>query len=413
MTRVAVVGQGKLGFPVAAYYAHRGAQVVGIDVSERVVAEINAGRSPIGFEPGASEQVASLVAAGSLIATTSYEDASGAEVIIVLVPLLARRGEPDFTQLDAAVSAMAPHILGGALVVFETTLPVGSTRERFAPSLRGNEPQVLVAHSPERVSSGRIWRDLDTYPKLVGGVDEASARAATGFYEQYLDAEVRVLGSCETAEMTKLAEATYRDVNIAFANEMARFADDWGVDVTEVIEAANSQPYSHIHRPGVGVGGHCIPHYPHLLQWSTEGSALVDGARIINETMPHWAVGRIEKEVGPLAGVIVLVHGVAYRGGVKEVEGSPTFSLARLCEERGATVYVEDPCFANEELRAMGLRPWEGQPPAVVVFATDHLEYQDVDWSQYSSALVVDGRNVLDRTAVRRAGHRYLGIGRQ
>lgn len=413
MTTVAVVGLGKLGFPVATYYAQRGADVVGIDISSEVVEIVNQGRSPIGYEEGASEGIADLVSSGVLRATVDYRDGiQETDVVIVLVPLLAYGGHPDFTNLDDAVDQIGKWVRPGTLVVFETTLPIGSTRTRFAPALRRNVPELRVAFSPERVFSGRIWKDLETYPKLVAGVDEESSRAASEFYEKHLTAPVWALVSVETAEMVKLAETTYRDINIAFANELARFSTEWDIDVLEVITGANSQPFSHIHRPGVGVGGHCIPHYPYLLQKSSSGSDLISAARTINENMPAWVASQIAKALGSVDGEIVLIRGVAYRGGVKETASSPSFGLRDALRDLGANVVVEDPYYQPEELTELGFTPWQAEVPRVVVVATDHVDYRGIDWSNLSTALVVDGRNALDADAVRAAGHTYLGIGR-
>ena len=172
--------------------------------------------------------------------------------------------------MDAAVESIVPGVHAGSLVIFETTLPVGDTRDRYAPRLAeasglALEETLFVAFSPERLYSGAALRNLATYPKLVGGLGAASTARAAAFYESVLDAEVVAMSSAEAAEFAKLADTTYRDVNIALANEFARYADRIGVDITEVIAAANSQPYSHIHQPGLGVGGHCIPVYPHFL----------------------------------------------------------------------------------------------------------------------------------------------------
>jgi len=411
--KVAVVGLGKMGLSAAAFYAHRGATVTGVDIDARVVAAVEAGRSPIGREPGVAEHLGELVAAGRLRATTSFSAAVGsADVVLVLVPLTAFDGRPDLSSMDAAVEWLAPSLRPGATVIFETTLPLGTTRGRFLPRLRAAQPEVSVAFSPERVSSGRVWKDLDTYPKLVGGVDAASTAAAVAFYERFLAAEVWDVGSAETAEMIKLAETTYRDVNIAFANELARLADEWGVDVTTVIAGANSQPYSHIHLPGVGVGGHCIPHYPYLLQASTSGSSLVAAARAVNEEMPRWVAERIAREAGSLEGKLVLVLGLAYRPGVPEVASSPTFPLVAELERRGAKVVVADPLFDDARLEAHGFTPWAGDEPSVIVLVTAHDDYRRFPFDRYPPALVVDGRNVWDRAEVERYGHRYLGIGR-
>lgn len=404
-----MVGQGKLGFPVAAYYANRGATVTGFDIDDVRIDVMLTGVAPVD-EPHASEGLARLVRDGNLIPTSDPSRAySSAEVVIVLVPLLAHDAKADFTALDSAVATMAPMLPEGALVIFETTLPIGSTRERFAPVLG---EMVKVAYSPERVSSGRIWSDLDTYPKLVGGVGDEATSRAVAFYKKYLGAEVWALSSSETAEMAKLAETTYRDLNIGFANELARFAAEWKIDVTEVIGAANSQPYSHIHRPGVGVGGHCIPHYPYLLDQSTSGSELVLTARKVNEAMPAWVVRSLIKDAGPIAGLSVHLLGVAYRGGVKESASSPVFALERELSREGASVTVSDPMFSEEEVRRLGLVPGDWSKADVLILVTDHLEYRSVEWESESLRLFVDGRNVLDRERFESQGVRYIGIGR-
>lgn len=411
--RLAVVGLGKMGLPVAAYYAHKGAIVAGLDIDPVRVAEVNSGVSSIGAEPGLDDHLAELVAGRSLVGTTSYPQAiSDADVVIVLVPLLTRDGFADFSQLDNSVQEIANHLAEKTMVIFETTLPIGTTRNRFASVLREARPGTLVVFSPERVSSGQTWRDLDMYPKLVGGVDPDSTRAGVAFYRRYLPAEVRALGSSEAAEMTKLAETTYRDINIAFANDLARFADEWEVDVGEVIAGANSQPFSHIHRPGVGVGGHCIPHYPHLLQASTSGSELIATARRTNENMPTYVVSRIAEEMDGLAGKRVLLLGLAYRAGVPETASSPTFELVDRMADAGATAYVTDPLFDSDHIRSLGLEPWSGGAVDVIVLVTDHPEYLEQDWEIHDPALVFDGRNALEAVRVLRAGHRYLALGR-
>jgi nucleotide sugar dehydrogenase len=410
--KVAVIALGKMGLPVAAYYAHRGATVVGVDTDSAKIDQIRRGVSPIGREPGVDEHLSRLIEQEVLVASGSYEVIEDAEIVIVLVPLVTEKGVPNFTHLDSAVEEISVHVSEGATVIFETTVPVGITRNRYAPILRKVHPSVGVVFSPERVSSGRTWRDLDTYPKIVGGVDAASAEAARRFYSTYLPAEVKVVGSSEAAEMTKLAETTYRDINIAFANELARFSDEWDVDVLEVIDAANSQPYSHVHQPGVGVGGHCIPHYPYLLEASTSGSPLIRAARIVNEAMPQVVLGITKEHVGDLEGKDVVLLGAAYRPGVPEVTSSPVFALDTGLRTSGSRVWVDDPLFDDVALERFGLRPWHGEAPDAFILVTGHEIYQTFDWSRYHPAVVIDGRNSLDRHTVEAAGHRYVGLGR-
>ncbi len=255
---------------------------------------------------------------------------------------------PDFGALDGATSDVARGLRPGTLVSYETTLPLGTTRGRLAPKLAAesgleNGREFSVCHSPERVSSGRVFADLRRYPKLVGGLNRAGGDRATEFYASVLQFDERPdlsrpngvwdLGSAEAAELAKLAETTYRNLNIAFANEMAMLADDAGIDLYEVIMASNSQPYSHIHDPGIAVGGHCIPVYPHFLLSGFPEAQLVRLGLEVNEKMPDYAVGLLSDMLDGLDGANVAVLGASYRGGVKETAFSGVFpvlnSLAR------------------------------------------------------------------------------------
>jgi nucleotide sugar dehydrogenase len=339
-------------------------------------------------------------------------------VLIVPVDIDAER-QPDFTLLDAAVDAVSPHLKTGVLVVVETTVPVGATRNRVGARILERSGLVpatdfCLAFSPERVSSGSVLQDLRTYPKIVGGIDSNSTAAAADFYRHMLDAEIMTVRDAETAEFAKLAEATYRDVNIALANEFARIADAAGVDALQAIQAANSQPYSHIHAPGVGVGGHCIPVYPYFL--ARETADLIATARRINDGMAPYAAGRLAQALGSLEGTTVVVLGLAYRAGVKESRHSSAFGLASALTAAGAKVYVHDPLYTEDEIRALGLDP----PPAFPLPA-DALVVQA--WhDQYRRALdlaswpglraILDGRAALDPAAVEAVGITYVGIGR-
>ena len=279
---VAVVGLGKIGLPLAVQYAQRGRRVIGCDSNPEVVQTVNAGKSHVQEELELAAEVARLVERGLLSATVHTSEAvRQAEVVVVIVPVVVdARHEVDFAAIDAATRAIAAGLQPGTLVIYETTLPVGTTSVRFREILEHSSHlqagrDFYLAYSPERVSSGSIFRDLRIYPKVVGGIDEKSTDAAVAFYRSVLDAEIISMASTDEAEFVKLIETTYRDVNIALANEYARFADAHGLDVAAAIRAANTQPYSHIHSPGVGVGGHCIPVYPYFLLAGVEKSGAV------------------------------------------------------------------------------------------------------------------------------------------
>ncbi|WP_338204974.1 nucleotide sugar dehydrogenase [Candidatus Nephthysia bennettiae] len=422
-TPVAVVGLGKIGLPLAIHFVRRGRKVWGVDSNVNVVRGINARRCHVEGEPELESEVVHAVARGRLEATTDTAAAVGmAGVVVVVVPVIVDdEHEIDFRSLDAATLAIARGLAPGKLVVYETTLPVGTTAGR----LRGQLEEVArlkagrdfyLAFSPERVSSGRIFQDLASYSKVVGGVDEASAIAARAFYASVLDVEVITMASAGDAEFVKLIETTYRDVNVALANEYARYADRHGLDVAAAIQAANSQPFSHIHSPGLGVGGHCIPVYPYFLLKDSEADlGLPSRARVVNDGMAAYAADRLEDVIGPLAGRSVLILGAAYRGGVRE----HAFSSARLLQAalaaRGAEVLVHDPLFSDEELRGFGYSPFQsadaGRVSAVVVQA-DHSDYRELDFAQFTRCTaVLDGRRALSRQAVEGLGMRYLFIG--
>ena len=415
---VAVIGLGKIGLTLAAQYASRGLSVIGCDIDAALVDSVNSGHCPIDGEEELAERLAHALRDKRLTTTTDTAAAVAAsDVVIVIVPVgLTSEQTPDFTHLDAAVADIAHGLRPDTLVVVETTVPVGTTRGRVGDALANAGEPLLLAASPERVSSGHIFRDLRAYPKVIGAMDDASWTKAEAFYSAALEAPslLRVRDP-ETAEFSKLAEGIYRDVNIALAGELAIYADAAGVDVTEAIDAANSQPYSHLHQPGVGVGGHCLPVYPYFLP-ADSGARLPLAAREINDGMAAYGVSKLEQALGSLEGATVLVLGLAYRPNIKEASHSSALLIAQALRARGATALIHDPLYSDAELAALGLEPVAELPPehtdAVIVQAW-HDAYQDLDFATFSGCKVVlDGRNALDRARVEAAGVRYLGIGR-
>jgi nucleotide sugar dehydrogenase len=426
---VAVVGLGKIGLPLAIQYVQRGRRVIGCDANPRVVEAINAGRSHVREEPGLGTAVAEAVAQGTLSATLDTPAAvREADVVVVIVPVMVTdEHEVDFRAIDGASVAVGAGLAPGTLVIYETTLPVGTTAGRLRTLLeRTSRLQAgrdfYLAYSSERVSSGRIFRDLATYPKVVGGIDAGSAKAAAMFYGSVLDAQVKRMASASDAEFVKLIETTYRDVNIALANEFARYADRRGLDVTAAIAAANTQPYSHIHDPGVGVGGHCIPVYPYFLMHDADDAdgelSLPQRARAINDEMAAYAVQRIEGATGSIAGSAVLILGVAYRGDVREHAFSSARLLQSALQARGARTWAVDPLFEDRELAAMGYAPfsseWAGEVQAIILQA-DHQAFRRFDFSRYPNCrAVLDGRWAMSPEEIRQIealGIDYLGIG--
>ncbi len=427
---IAVVGFGKIGLPLAVHYARHGHTVIGCDINSQVVASINAGISHVHEEAELETEVPRLVQQGLLRATTDTTEAvRNADVVVVIVPVFVNgQHDVDFTTIDAATNAIGAGLQLDTLVVYETTLPVGTTSKRLRALLERashlNAAQdFYLAYSPERVSSGTIFRDLRTYPKVVGGVDERSTTRVEAFYRSVLEAHILTMASTDEAEFVKLIETTYRDVNIALANEYAQYADTHGLNVATAIAAANTQPYSHIHTPGVGVGGHCIPVYPYFLFANPEDKqtsneeylVLPRRARAINDAMAEYAAQRIESIVGSLVQRSVLLLGVAYRGDVKETAFTSAKLLQAALLQHGAQVYVDDPLFSDDELRKLGYTPLakeQEREVEVIVLQAAHQDYSTLDFGRFiQCTLVLDGRSALNRTAIETHGTRYVTIG--
>ena len=429
MLKIAVVALGKIGLPLAVQFASKGHEVVGVDVNEKVVELVNAGTEPFPGEHLLQEKLAESVSAGRLRATTDYSDAiPGADAVVLVVPLFVdEQARPDFGWMDGATAELARHLTAGTLVSYETTLPVGTTRSRWKPMLEEGSGltegrDFHLVFSPERVLTGRVFEDLRKYPKLIGGLTTEGARRAQEFYEAVLDFDERPdlarpngvwdLGSAEASEMAKLAETTYRDVNIGLANEFARYAGGQGIDIYQVIEASNSQPYSHIHRPGIAVGGHCIPVYPRLYLWNDPEAEIVRTARAVNASMPAYAVGLLEGVHGDVAGQRVVVLGAAYRGGVKETAFSGVFATVSALKERGATVMVHDPLYEDAELERIGFTPYHlGEEVDAAIIQTDHADYRDLTPEQLPGVRsLVDGRNITDANRWGSVSRRVIGL---
>ena len=345
--------------------------VIGLDNNEETVNQINAGQEPFPGEKNLKEQLTKVVNTKNLIATTESKHAiSIAKIIIICVPLIVNdRNEPDFQNIDSVVAEIGKNLTKDTLISFETTLPVGTTRDRFTRSIEEISKYEVgkdfyVVFSPERVLTGRIFEDLVKYPKLVGGVTEQCTIKGVDFYTSVLNFKegnkqantqnVWALKNCETAEFAKIAETTYRDVNIGLSNEFAIYSKKKGIDFTEVIRAANSQPYSNIHSPGISVGGHCIPVYPHFYMTGNLDSKIVNSARVQNKAMPEFAFNEIKERISSLENFRIGILGITYRPGVKEVAFSGSLDLLKLFKKEKAFVYGFDPFYTANEIENLG-----------------------------------------------------------
>ncbi|MCO6042268.1 nucleotide sugar dehydrogenase [Thermococcus alcaliphilus] len=425
---ITVYGLGKMGLPLAAVFADHGAKVIGVDINERVVEMINRGENHVKEEPGLDELVKRNVEAGRLRATTDgVEAAKQADVMVILVPTLTdERGNLKLDPVYDVAYKIAQGLEKGDIVITEATMPPGTT-ESLVPILEKSGLKLGefgLAHAPERTMTGTAIRDITgQYPKIVGANDEKTLEAVIGIYETINRKGVIPMSSIKAAEAVKVFEGVYRDVNIALANELALWCEEHGLDALEVFQAANTQPYCHLHMPGAGVGGHCIPIYP----WFVINLArktnprLIKTAREINDSMPHHVVELTIKglnEVGkPLKGSNILVLGLTFRGGVREFTKSPTIPIIRELKEWGANVYAYDPLCTKEDAERFGAE-WKEDFKDIdaIVITTDHKEFRNLDLEKIAkearNKVIVDGRNVLEPTTAEKLGFVYLRVGR-
>ncbi len=407
--KACVIGLGKIGLPLAVQFAKNGLEVIGVDINAQTVELINSGKEPFPGEENLEKFLGEVLESSKFRATTNYGEAiKSANAIVVLVPLIVDiDSKPDFTSIDLATKEIAKNLQQGTLVSYETTLPIGTTRNRFGKileELSGLEvgKDFNLVFSPERVSSGRIFEDLKNYPKIVGGVTPACTQKGVEFYNQALTFNPRndlekpngvwPQVSSEASEFVKLAETTYRDVNIGLANQFAIHADELSLDIQDIIAAANSQPYSHIHTPGIAVGGHCIPVYPHFYLSTDSNATIVKAARTQNSEMPNYYLSKIRKKVNSLKGLKILIIGLAYRPGVKETAFSGALKLVELIEAEEGAAFVEDPLYSNKELLALGLKPLDRKEE--IDFIIIHTwQNSELNLSKFSKLRgIVDGR---------------------
>ena len=429
--KITLVGLGKIGLPLAVQYATKGHQVFGSDINLATVNLVNKGIEPFPGEYQLTSKLKQVVDSGLLRATTNtIEAVADSEVVVVAVPLFVdSSANPAFSAMDSASGEIGRGLKPGTLVAYETTLPVGTTRNRLVPILEEQSGLIAgkdfyVVFSPERVLTGRVFADLRKYPKLVGGIDQNSEERGMRFYESVLDFDQRPdlpkangawpMGSAEAAEMAKLAETTYRDVNIALANQFAIHAEKIGVDIYEVIQACNSQSYSHIHQPGVAVGGHCIPVYPYLYLHGDPNATVVSASRETNKQMPKHAVDLLENGLGGISGKRVAILGLAYRGGVKEHAFSGTWDLVAELQLRGGIPLVHDPMYSSEEVELLGLNPFELDDECDgLILQAEHVEYRNLTSLNFPGAkYLVDGRNCANQNLRSSIPFSVIGIGK-
>ncbi|HCV02428.1 MULTISPECIES: UDP-N-acetyl-D-mannosamine dehydrogenase [Pseudoalteromonas] len=407
---VSVVGLGYIGLPTAAVIASRGINVIGVDVSQHAVDTINAGNVHI-VEPDLDMVVRSAVKAGNLKAVTKPEKA---EAFMVAVPTPFKEDyQADLSYIEAAAKAIAPVLEKGNLVILESTSPVGATEELANwlaearpdltfPQTAGNEADINIAHCPERVLPGHVLRELVENDRVIGGMSEECSKKAVALYKTFVVGEC-LLTNARTAEMAKLTENSFRDVNIAFANELSMICDKLDINVWELIKLANRHPRVNILNPGPGVGGHCIAVDPWFIVSSApETAKLIRQAREVNDAKPHYVLKQITDAADQFKKPVIACLGIAFKADIDDLRESPALDITKmLAQNNEAEVLVVEPNINElpEALAALGVKLVSIEEALersnTLAVLVDHKEFKAIPAEQVARKVVVDSRGIF------------------
>ena len=423
--KVAVIGLGYVGLPLAVLFADTGFSVIGIDKNTEKISEINQGVSPItGKEPGLEVLLKKVILSKKLIAASDFTLLHEADVVLIAVETPVNDiHQPDYRSLEQALNTLGPVMKEGALLIVESTLAPGTMQNLVLPTLekssfKKHNHEFFLGHCPERVMPGKLLENLRNMHRVVGGGSPQICKAMIALYRTIVNADLDVVDWI-TAELVKTTENAYRDVQIAFANEVALICDKVGADVWQVRELVNKSPQRNMHFPGAGVGGHCIPKDPWLLYNSALGAGanpqLIVAARAINDSMPMHIIELLEtalKENGTmLDGARVLVLGYAYLTNSDDVRNSPSAALVDAINKKGAEVRIHDPYVVEFQGDIISM----SKDIDAIILMTAHEEYYGLNLNDLAktmrSLIIIDGRNCIEQKNAQLAGFSLRIIG--
>jgi len=412
--KVSVIGLGYIGLPTAAVIASRGIKVVGVEINQKAVDTINAGNIHI-VEPDLDIVVKSVVSTGNLRATTQVEPA---EAFMIAVPTPFKHGEddshsPDLSYIESAAKAIAPVLEKGNLVILESTSPVGAT-EKLAGWLKearpdltfpqdvGEQADINVAHCPERVLPGYVLQELVSNDRVIGGISPACSAKAVALYQTFVRGEC-IITNARTAEMAKLTENSFRDVNIAFANELSTICDQLHINVWELIKLANRHPRVNILNPGPGVGGHCIAVDPWFIVDSCpEQAKLIKQARLVNDNKPHYVIDQIKEAADQFKKPVIACLGLAFKADIDDLRESPAVQIVEhLANDNIGELLAVEPNISElpASMTSKGVEfaslTQTLERANVIVVLVDHKEFKSADKAAFAKKVVIDTRGIL------------------
>ncbi len=409
--KVVLLGLGRIGLPTAACLAEAGLEVLGVDINEDRLREIREGLLDR-REPGLAEAVSRSLASGRLSLSTTPR---AADVFLLCLPTpLSSENTCDLSYLKAGVDSIAGLLEPGNLVIVESTVPVHTTRDFVLPRLRSlkvDVDSIMVAYAPERIISGAMMEEIRRDDRVIGGITPEAAKAARDLYKTFVKGRMFLTDS-STAELVKLIENTYRDVNIAFANEVALFCDRHGINAWEAIALANRHPRVNIHTPGPGVGGHCIPIVPHFLAQVTRHSRMISAAREVNDSMPRYVSNMVSRAVIGLEKPTVALMGVAYKANSTDSINSPALQILEFLKRERLRVVMCDPLVERTAFPLVEVE--EAMRSDCLVFLVAHDIFQDISPAPPHKGwgIVIDLANCLDLDAWASEGWQVQGFAR-
>lgn len=402
--KIAVYGQGKMGLPLASVFAQY-YNVIGYDINKELVDNLNKGINPIKEEPMLDELLKKNLKEKTYSATTDYLYASkNSNVHVILVPTLIRKNEPDLSIVKDVADKISTGLKKGDIVITESTMPPGSTESLISILEKSNLKygEFGAAHCPERTMTGTAIRDITgQYPKIIGASDKRTLEIVKEIYTKTDKKGVIAMSSIKAAELVKVFEGVYRDVNIALANELSYVCEKYGVSAEEIFNAANSQPYCHIHKPGY-VGGHCIPYYPLFVM--DENTKLIKTARKINEDTIDNVIMKVISNLNEVNRAVkdsnILILGLTFRGNVYEFEHTPAKPFIEKVRKFKPKIYAYDPLCKQEDYKKFGVEFKNNfKDIDCIVILTDHKEFYKIEWNkarkEMRNKVIVDMRGVL------------------
>ena len=433
---ICVIGIGRIGLPTALSFANSGLPTIGVDINEKLVEMINSRNFPLNDEPGYDIIFDKVINENKFKATTSFsEGVSSSDVIVLSLPTpMDEKNIPDYSSLLSIAKKLHDEISDGKLIIIESTVEPGFVENDFLKIIEGDDNKLKLGKNfalgvcPETANPGQILNDFERLPRLVGAMDEHTQNLITKIYKHVFTVELIPMPNCKTANAVKLTTNVFRDLNIAFVNELALIFEKAGIDIMTVLEAAKTKYNFQVHYPSAGVGGPCLPVNSYQMinfakNFTSKTFGLVENGRKINENMPFHTVELLEDALNeikkPLSGSSILVLGVSYKPDVKDIQLSPVEKIINLLQEKGANILIYDPYFKNSEI--FGIKTLNDfvqnlENSDGLIIATAHKEFHNIDpiflKSKMKTSVVIDSKNIIDQNLANQAGLIYRGIGR-